>query len=188
MILAVSMDLQIHFIKQYNSHYCFNGCYFIIGHFHNDFWLNDGILKIILIGLRIAMFNLDNMLERFSIEKNNRRFRICNLAIFIIALSIYLLNNHYFHEINWFFMFYFNDLLAIVVLLSFLNIIYPYKPDNLWLILIVTVLASFVWEYVALFIKPWAIFDYVDVLCYFTSMVIYLILLYFIEGKINSSI
>ena len=135
-----------------------------------------------------CMFNLANLFKRFSFEKNNRSFRIYNVIIFVIALSLYLFNNHFSHEINWFFMFYFNDFLAIVVLLSFLNIVYPYKLTNLWLIVLVTILASFVWEYVALFIKPGSIFDFLDIICYFGSMVIYLVILYFIEGEINTSI
>ena len=134
------------------------------------------------------MFNLANLFKRFSFEKNDRSFRAYNIIIFVIALSLYLFNNHFLHEINWFFMFYFNDFLAIVVLLSFLNIVYPYKLTNLWLIVLVTILASFVWEYVALFIKPGSIFDFVDIICYFGSMVIYLVLLYLSEGKINTSI
>ena len=134
------------------------------------------------------MFNLDSLFKRFSFEKNDKNFRIYNLVILIIALSLYLLNNHFLHEINWFFMFYFNDFLAIVVLLSFLIIVYPYKLTNLWLIIIVTILASFVWEYVALFIKPGSIFDFIDIISYFGSMVIYLVLLYLSEGKINTSI
>ena len=134
------------------------------------------------------MFNLDSLFKRFSFEKNDKNFRIYNLVILIIALSLYLLNNHFLHEINWFFMFYFNDFLAIVVLLSFLNIVYPYKLTNLWLIIIVTILASFVWEYVALFIKPGSIFDFIDIISYSGSMVIYLVLLYLSEGKINTSI
>ncbi|MBQ2961713.1 hypothetical protein [Methanobrevibacter sp.] len=134
------------------------------------------------------MFDLANLFKRFSFEKNDRRFRIYNLIILIMALSLYLLNNHFLHDLNWFFMFHFNDFLAIVVLLSFLNIVYPYKLTNLWLIILVTILASFVWEYVALFIKAGAIFDFADILCYFGSMVIYLIILYLIEGKINVSI
>ena len=134
------------------------------------------------------MFNLANLFKRFSFEKNDRSFRAYNIIIFVIALSLYLLNNHFLHEINWFFMFYFNDFLAIVVLLSFLNIVYPYKLTNLWLIVLVTILASFVWEYVALFIKPGSIFDFLDIICYFGSMVIYLVILYFIEGEINTSI
>lgn len=134
------------------------------------------------------MFNLANLFKRFSFEKNDRSFRAYNIIIFVIALSLYLFNNHFLHEINWFFMFYFNDFLAIVVLLSFLNIVYPYKLTNLWLIILVTILASFVWEYVALFIKPGSIFDFVDIICYFGSMVIYLVILYVIDGEINTSI
>lgn len=134
------------------------------------------------------MISLANLFERFSIEKNNKHFRIINLVILILALVLYLLNNHILHEINWFFMFYFNDFLAIVVLLSFLNVIYPYKLTNLWLIILVTLLASFVWEYLALFIKPGSVFDLMDIFSYFGSMVIYLILLYLIEGKLNASI
>lgn len=134
------------------------------------------------------MFSLANLFERFSFEKNNRHFRIINLMILVLALALYLLNNHILHEINWFFMFYFNDFLAIVVLLSFLNVIYPYKLTNIWLIILVTLLASFVWEYVALFIKSGSVFDLMDIFSYFGSMVIYLILLYLIEGKLNASI
>lgn len=133
------------------------------------------------------MFDLEILLKRFSFEKNNKRFRIYNLIILIAGLSLYLLNNHFLHDINWFFMFYFNDFLAIVVLLSFLNIVYPYKLTNVWLIIVVTILASFVWEYVALFIKAGAKFDFMDIVCYFGSMVIYIISLYFLEGKINAS-
>lgn len=133
------------------------------------------------------MLDLENLLKRFSLEKNDNGFRIYNLIILIVGLSLYLLNNHFLHEINWFFMFYFNDFLAIVVLLSFLNLVYPYKLTNVWLIIIVTILASFVWEYVALFIKAGSIFDFIDVICYFGSMLIYIVLLYFLDGKINTS-
>ena len=134
------------------------------------------------------MFNLNNIFERFSFEKNNRNFRVYNLLIFMVSLGLYYFNNHFLHDINWFFMFYFNDFLAIVVLLSFLNIVYPYKLTNLWLIIIVTILASFVWEYLALFIKPGSIFDIFDIISYFGSMLIYLTLLYIKEGKINTSV
>ena len=133
------------------------------------------------------MFNLNNIFERFSFEKNNRDFRVYNLIIFIVSLGLYYFNNHFLHDINWFFMFYFNDFLAIVVLLCFLNIVYPYKLTNLWLIILVTILASFVWEYLALFIKPESIFDIFDIISYFGSMLIYLTLLYIKEGKINTS-
>ena len=133
------------------------------------------------------MFNLNNIFERFSFEKNNRNFRVYNIIIFIVSLGLYYFNKHFLHDLNWFFMFYFNDFLALVVLLCFLNIVYPYKLTNLWLIIIVTILASFVWEYLALFIKPGSIFDIFDIISYFGSMLIYLTLLYIKEGKINTS-
>ena len=134
------------------------------------------------------MFNLNNIFERFSFEKNNRNFRVYNIIIFIVSLGLYYFNKHFLHDLNWFFMFYFNDFLALVVLLCFLNIVYPYKLTNLWLIIIVTILASFVWEYLALFIKPGSIFDIFDIISYFGSMLIYLTLLYLKEGKINTSV
>ena len=134
------------------------------------------------------MFNLNNIFERFSFEKNNRNFRVYNIIIFIVSLGLYYFNNHFLHDLNWFLMFYFNDFLAIVVLFSFLNIVYPYKLTNLWLIILVTILASFVWEYLALFIKPESIFDIFDIISYFGSMLIYLTLLYIKEGKINTSV
>ena len=134
------------------------------------------------------MFNLNNIFERFSFEKNNRNFRVYNIIIFIVSLGLYYFNKHFLHDLNWFFMFYFNDFLALVVLLCFLNIVYPYKLTNLWLIIIVTILASFVWEYLALFIKPGSIFDIFDIISYFGSMLIYLTLLYIKEGKINTSV
>ena len=120
------------------------------------------------------MFNLNNIFERFSFEKNNRNFRVYNIIIFIVSLGLYYFNNHFLHDLNWFLMFYFNDFLAIVVLLSFLNIVYPYKLTNLWLIIIVTILAG-------------SIFDIFDIISYFGSMLIYLTLLYIKEGKINTS-
>ncbi|MBR5503960.1 MAG: hypothetical protein IKV87_05925 [Methanobrevibacter sp.] len=77
---------------------------------------------------------------------------------------------------------------AIVILFSFLNIVYPVKMDNFWIILFITLFATFVWEYLALFIKPGSVFDYLDILAYFVSMVIYLILIYVYEGELNVSI
>ena len=132
--------------------------------------------------------DFNSILERFSFERNDKEFRIKNLIILAIFLMLYLLNKYFLNSSNYFLMFHFNDLLAIVVLLSFLNIVYPLKLTNVWLIIGVTFFASFVWEYLALFIKACAVFDYLDILVYFLSMMIYLILLYFMEGKFNLAI
>ena len=127
-------------------------------------------------------------LDRFSFKRNDLRFRIYNLIILIISLALYMLNIHFLNSFGDFFKFYFDDLFAIIILFSFLNVIYPVKVDNVWIILIITIVAAFFWEYVALFIKPGSIFDYLDVLAYFVSMIIYLILIYLMEGEFNVSI
>ena len=128
------------------------------------------------------------ILDRFSFKRNDLEFRKYNLLILIAAMALYLLNIHYLSSFGDFFKFYFDDLFAIVILFSFVNVVSFYKFDNLWVILFITIFAAFFWEYVALFIKPGSVFDYLDVLAYFVSMIIYLILLYIIEGELNVSI
>lgn len=127
------------------------------------------------------------LLDRFSLERNDLNFRKYNLAILISSLLLYLLNIYFLSSFGDFFKFYFDDLFAIMVLFSFLNLVFPYKVDNFWIILIITIFAAFFWEYVALFIKPGSVFDYLDILAYFLSMVIYLILIYVFEGELNVS-
>ncbi len=127
-------------------------------------------------------------LDRFSFKRNDLSFRKYNLIILIVSLALYLLNIFFLSSFGDFFKFYFDDLFAIVILFSFLNIVYPVKMDNFWIILFITLFATFVWEYLALFIKPGSVFDYLDILAYFVSMVIYLILIYVYEGELNVSI
>lgn len=120
-------------------------------------------------------------------EKNDKSFRIYNALILIIALSLFFLNNIFFKSIHIFFSFYFSDLLAAIVLFSFLNMVYMIKIKNIWILLIITAGASFIWEYVALFIKKGAVFDLNDVFCYFISCLIYICLIHLYEYKIKNS-
>lgn len=127
-------------------------------------------------------------LERFSFKRNDIQFRKYNLIILIVSLLLYLINIYALSSFGDFFKFYFDDLLAVIILLSFINVIYPIKADNFWIILIITIVATFFWEYLALFIKQSSIFDYFDILAYFISMGIYLVLVYLMEGELNVSI
>ncbi len=127
-------------------------------------------------------------LERFSFKRNDMQFRKYNLIILIASLLLYLINIYILSSFGDFFKFYFDDLLAVIILFSFINVIYPIKVDNFWIILIITIVATFFWEYLALFIKPGSIFDYFDILAYFISMGIYLLLVYLMEGELNVSI
>lgn len=122
-----------------------------------------------------------NVLNKIFSEKNTVVFRKFNLIILCIVLILYLSNILFLTQLNSFFKFYFNDLLAIVLLFSVLNTIFIYKIKNMWLILLITILASFVWEYCALFLKPGSVFDYGDIFCYFVSMIIYLCIINIFE-------
>lgn len=116
-------------------------------------------------------------LKKISFERNDKKFRMFNISIFIISILLYFLNTTLTISSNLFFSSYFADLLASIVLFSFLNAIYPVKLTNFYLLLFITAVASFVWEYVALFIKNGAIFDLNDVVCYFLSYLIYIVLI-----------
>lgn len=116
-------------------------------------------------------------LKKISFERNDKKFRMFNISIFIISILLYFLNTTLTISSNLFFSSYFADLLASIVLFSFLNAIYPVKLTNFYLLLFITAVASFVWEYVALFIKNGAIFDLNDVVCYFVSCLIYIVLI-----------
>lgn len=122
-----------------------------------------------------------NILNKIFSEKNNLAFRRFNLIILAIVLIFYLMNILFLNQLNPFFKFYFNDLLATILLFSVLNMIFIYKIKNLWIILLITIVASFVWEYLALFLKSGSVFDYGDIFCYFISMLIYIVFIRLFE-------
>lgn len=117
--------------------------------------------------------------SNISFEKNDKYFRLFNFLILICSLGLYFFSSLFFKSLNTFFSFYFSDLLASIVLFSFLNCVYPIKIKNIFILLIITVFATFIWEYVALFIKPGSVFDIVDIVCYFISSLIYISLIHF---------
>ena len=127
-------------------------------------------------------------LKKISFERNDKNFRIFNIFIFIISLFLHFLKNLLFKSPNWFFAFYFSDLLASIVLFSFLNALFPVKLTNIYLLLFITAIASFVWEYIALFIKNGAVFDLNDVVCYFISCLIYIVLIKIYSYFLNKSL
>ena len=110
-----------------------------------------------------------------------------SVSLWIFSLFLYFLNNILLKSPNWFFSYYFADLLASIVLFSFLNSLYPVKLTNIYLLLFITAIASFVWEYLALFIKRGAVFDLNDVVCYFISCLIYIILIKVYSYFLNNS-
>lgn len=128
------------------------------------------------------------VLKKIKIEKNDLKFRKFNLMIFIISMILFLVNKFIFKSFCsfWFFNFYFNDLLATIVLFSFFNAIFIAKLTNVYVLFFITILAAFFWEYVALFFKSGSIFDYSDVICYLISFLIYVSLIHFYKYKLNN--
>ena len=108
-------------------------------------------------------------------------YRFENFLIFLICVLLYLLNtlilsniNNY--ELNIFFTGYFNDLLAPLLLFSYINLILSLNNKNVYslqYLIIIIILCSFVWEYIILFFKPTSVSDPIDVIFYLTGTIIY---------------
>jgi len=98
-----------------------------------------------------------------------------------ICLFLYFLNQTFFKNIDIklvhdLFNFYFNDLLAMPLFLSYLNFLLSFikkKVISLKYLLIITVFCAFVGEYVAIFTRPNSVADIWDVVCYFIGTFIY---------------
>ena len=131
------------------------------------------------------MINILKIFEKSYFEENTKDFRIKNLILLIIFISLYMINKLFLSQSNTFFSFYFNDLLVVVVLFSAMNVVCNYKVKKISLLFILTCIASFFWEYVALFIKPNSVFDFLDIICYFISMIIYIIFLFMIKEELS---
>ena len=105
--------------------------------------------------------------------------------IFIFGALLFLMNNFIFKNIsiiylNMFFNYYFNDIIAPIVYLSYINILtcsfLDKSINSLVIIILIIIVCSFFWEYVALFLKPSSIFDINDIICYFIGGFIFYLL------------
>ena len=110
--------------------------------------------------------------------------RFENFSIFIISVLLYLLNRFIILNINnstihYFFSGYFDDLLAPLLLFSYINILlsfYNKKIYSLKYLIIFILLVSIVWEYLIVFIKPTSLSDPIDVIFYILGTLIYWII------------
>ena len=98
---------------------------------------------------------------------------LCSLALYFLNQTVI---KNVFEDIK-FFHWYFNDLLAPVVALSFLNLLQGIKRRKeiiSWRQLIgFCVVCSVFWEWVAIYIKPTSTFDVYDIGIYFLGAFIY---------------
>lgn len=102
-------------------------------------------------------------------------------AILICCVIIFITNQLYLKSLGiLFFNNHLNDLIAIPLYFSAINVVLHYllnKEINSFKILfLITVVLSFMGEYLSLFTRKGSKFDYLDILCYFVGLVVYFIL------------
>jgi len=111
--------------------------------------------------------------------------RFENLIIFIISILLYVLNTLIFSNITYFhlkyyFTCYFNDLLAPLLLLSYINLVLSIRGQKIYslkYLVLIILLSSIVWEYLIIFFKPTSVPDPIDVLFYIVGTVVYWLIL-----------
>lgn len=109
-----------------------------------------------------------------------------NLSLIIICLILFVINTLFlkkmnFETLNSFFRGYLNDLLAPIIFLSFMNLllknILNIEINKAIYLFIITLFISFIWEYMAIFVKNNAVFDYLDIIVYLLGCLIYYIII-----------
>lgn len=108
-------------------------------------------------------------------------YRFENLMIFSVSISMYVLNTLIFSKItsfqlNYFFNCYFNDLLAPILLLSYINLLLSILKEKIYslkYLILIILLCSIVWEYLIIYFKPNSVSDPLDVLFYLLGTLIY---------------
>ena len=104
-----------------------------------------------------------------------------DLSILFTCLICYIANQIFFKSLGIvFFNNFFNDLLAVPLYFSIMNILGMYfngkEITSFKLLFLLTILLSFLGEYVAIYLRPGSTTDYLDVVCYFIGMLIYYLL------------
>ena len=101
-----------------------------------------------------------------------------DLIIVAFCSLMYILNENFFKQSNiYFFKNFFNDLLAMPILLAYVNIIFCcIKNKRLSLMrnyVILLIVACVFWEFCAPYLKKTSVSDYRDCFCYIVGTAIY---------------
>lgn len=101
-----------------------------------------------------------------------------DLIILITCLIFYIINQIFLKKIGiLFFNNYFNDLLAVPLYFSLINLISTHirkkEITSFKILFIITIVLSILGEYVAIFLRKGSVTDYLDILCYFVGMILY---------------
>ena len=114
----------------------------------------------------------------------------CRKDIIILSacLVLYVINQIYLKRMGiLFFNNYFNDLLAVPLYFSLMNIIAmnisKKEIKSFKALFLITVILSFLGEYLAIFLRPGSVTDYLDIACYFIGMLVYYLIKYDWKNK-----
>ena len=119
------------------------------------------------------------------------RKRPVNLMLLILVVFAYWINNLFLKEhsgglLRVFFIGYFNDLICPLFFFSYVNMLLitvGKEIARLWVICLVSLCTSCVWEFVAPLMKPSSTTDPLDIFCYITGGVVYWAILRYIKNK-----
>lgn len=119
------------------------------------------------------------------------RKRPVNLMLLILVVFAYWINNLFLKEhsgglLRVFFIGHFNDLICPLFFFSYANMLLitvGKEIARLWVICLVSLCTSCVWEFVAPLMKPSSTTDPLDIFCYITGGVVYWAILRYIKNK-----
>ena len=119
------------------------------------------------------------------------RKRPVNLMLLILVVFAYWIKNLFLKEhsgglLRVFFIGYFNDLICPLFFFSYANMLLitvDKEIARLWVICLVSLCTSCVWEFVAPLMKPSSTTDPLDIFCYITGGVVYWAILRYIKNK-----
>lgn len=119
------------------------------------------------------------------------RKRPVNLMLLILVVFAYWINNLFLKEhsgglLRVFFIGYFNDLICPLFFFSYANMLLitvGKEIARLWVICLVSLCTSCVWEFVAPLMKPSSTTDPLDIFCYITGGVVYWAILRYLKNK-----
>lgn len=111
---------------------------------------------------------------RISILLKRQKWDICCL---LCCVAAYFANRYLFRPLDSFFRCYFNDLIAMPAMLAYINlclgVMVNKEVATLRTTFYITAICAFFWEVVAIWVKPTAIFDSLDLLSYFIGATVY---------------
>ena len=111
-------------------------------------------------------------------SSTKKKYFYKNIVVFLFSTLLFLLNYFYLKRTNIFFKCYFNDVLAMPLLLSYSSILfYAINKEKITMnfAVILTIVVSLFWEFITPMYKKDSISDMKDIIAYFFGTFLYII-------------